>query len=194
MPYRYFLIYKPYGVLSQFTPEAGHPALGSLHDFPSDVYPVGRLDRDSEGALLLTNHKALNHRLLDPKFAHERTYWVQVEGAITDEALQRLENGVRISAKGKTHNTRPAKALRLTDPPVPTRNPPVRYRESVPDCWIALTLTEGKNRQVRKMCAAVGFPCLRLIRVAIGNLELKTLEVGQVTEWQGKDLLPTLGL
>ena len=194
MPHRYYIIYKPFGMLSQFTPEAGHPVLGDLYRFPADVYPVGRLDRDSEGLLLLTNNKAVNHRLLDPAYAHQRTYWVQVEGSITEEALQQLSAGVTIKAKGKTHHTRPAKAVALEQPMVPDREPPVRYRKSVPDSWLALTLSEGKNRQVRKMCAAVGFPCLRLIRVAIGNLELAPLEVGKVTEWQGNKLLPALGL
>ena len=192
---RYFLIYKPFGTLSQFTPEAGHPGLGELHNFPSDVYPVGRLDRDSEGLLFLTNDKRLNHRLLDPKYAHNRTYWAQVEGEATPEALEQLQRGVDIKHKGKVHRTRPAKARLLSPAPtVAERNPPIRFRKSVPDCWIELTLTEGKNRQVRKMCAAVGFPCLRLIRVAIGNLELAPLEVGKVTEWQGNKLLPALGL
>lgn len=194
MSLRYFIIYKPFGMLSQFSPEAGHPVLGDLQEFPSDVYPVGRLDRDSEGALLLTNDKRVNHRLLDPKFAHPRTYWVQVEGSITQEALNTLASGVRINLKGKHHQTRPAIASLLSNPEVPDRDPPVRFRKSVHDCWIELTLTEGKNRQVRKMCAAVGFPCLRLIRVAIGNMQLQPLSTGAVTEWQAKDLMPALGL
>ncbi|MEM6396301.1 MAG: pseudouridine synthase [Bacteroidota bacterium] len=174
----YYLINKPYEMLSQFTKEADHHrVLGELYDFPPDVYPVGRLDRDSEGLLLLTNDKSLNHRLLDPTSGHERSYWVQVEGIPNDTALKQLRSGVDIRINKKVYSTRKAKA-RVMDPPaeVQKRNPPIRYRASVPDSWLELTLTEGKNRQVRRMCAAVGFPVLRLIRHRIEGVKLSDLE------------------
>jgi len=177
----YFIIYKPYQVLSQFSREGEKAVLADYFKVPKDVYPVGRLDYDSEGLLILTNDKSLNHRLLDPKFAHEREYWVQVDGAITVEALQGLDKGVDIKVDGKTHHTRPAKAKLFEEAPgVPERNPPIRFRKSIPAPWISLTLTEGKNRQVRKMTAAVGFPTLRLIRYRIGNLTLGNMQAGDI--------------
>lgn len=172
----YYIIYKPYGMLSQFSREA--PAQVTLADlatsFPKDVYPVGRLDADSEGLLLLTNDKSLNARLLDPAKGHPRTYRVQVEGEPTEEALDVLRRGIRIRIDGKEMVARPARVHRLETPPdLPERVPPVRFRKTVPDCWLEMTLTEGKNRQVRRMCAAAGFPVLRLVRVAIGGLHLE---------------------
>lgn len=172
----YYIIYKPYAMLSQFTREA--PAQRTLADlatdFPKDVYPVGRLDADSEGLLLLTNDKSLNARLLSPDKGHTRTYWAQVEGDPTEEALDALRRGIRIRIDGKDLVTRPARVRRLESPPdLPGRVPPVRFRKTVPDCWLELVLTEGKNRQVRRMCAAAGFPVLRLVRVAIGGLHLQ---------------------
>lgn len=179
----YYLVYKPYGMLSQFTRET--PEQTTLADldfsFSRDVYPVGRLDADSEGLLLLTNDKKLNERLLNPSNAHPRTYWVQVEGLPTAETLERLAAGVTIRIKGKEHHTQPAQARRLPAPPeLPERVPPIRFRQSVPDCWLEITLIEGKNRQVRRMCAAVGFPVLRLVRVSMGNLSLSGLKPGEV--------------
>ncbi|NDE61898.1 MAG: pseudouridine synthase [Cyclobacteriaceae bacterium] len=152
----YFYCYKPFGVLCQFTGE--EPTLASLGSFPKEVYPVGRLDKDSEGLLLLSDDSWLNHQLLNPKFAHQRTYFVQVEGIPTEEALAQLRDGVTIQVEGKPYRTKPA-LVRVLDPapPLPERIPPIRYRASIPDSWIALTLIEGKNRQVRKMTAAVGF-------------------------------------
>ncbi|HEX9956354.1 MAG TPA: pseudouridine synthase, partial [Fibrella sp.] len=151
----HYLIYKPFGMLSQFSPEGDKPTLADLSfAFGRDVYPVGRLDADSEGLLLLTNDKSINHRLLDPRFAHERTYYVQVDGAVTDEALQQLAEGVTITVDGKPHHTYPAIARRIDEPDLPPRNPPIRFRAAIPTSWLALTLTEGKNRQVRKMTAA----------------------------------------
>lgn len=167
----YFLIYKPYGMLSQFSREGDKQTLADLDcTFAKDVYPVGRLDADSEGLLLLTNDKTLNHRLLDPKFRHLRTYYVQVEGDVTDEAIRLLEAGVTIAVDGKSYPTLPAQVTRLAEPNLPPRNPPIRFRASIPTSWLALTLHEGKNRQVRKMTAAVGFPTLRLVRWAIESL------------------------
>ncbi len=180
----HYLIYKPFGMLSQFSKEGDKPTLADLpHVLRRDVYPVGRLDADSEGLLLLTSDKTVNHRLLDPRFAHPRTYYVQVDGAITDEAIQQLVDGVTITIDGKPHNTLPAQAQRLPDEPdLPARNPPVRFRANIPTSWIALTLTEGKNRQVRKMTAAVGFPTLRLVRWSIGHLTAAGMRPGEVRE------------
>ncbi len=181
---RYFLLYKPYGVLSQFTREhPSHRVLGDLYDFPKTVYPVGRLDKDSEGLLIITNDKNLNHRLLDPKHAHERTYLVQVEGVPSDQALHQLRKGVDIRIKKRVYRTRPARAdLQTAEPALPERDPPVRFRKTVPDSWLSLTLTEGKNRQVRRMCAAVGYPVLRLVRVQIELLKLGPMAPGAVRE------------
>jgi 23S rRNA pseudouridine2457 synthase len=172
--------HKPYGVLSQFTPD--QPGQRTLADygFPKDVFPIGRLDQDSEGLLLLGNEREAVSRLLDPVQGHPRTYQIQVEGVPTPIAISRLAAG-GIDLKG--HLTRPCKA-RLLDPQpeFPPRDPPVRFRKTVPDTWIELTLTEGKNRQVRRMTAAVGFPTLRLIRVAIGKFPLAPLPAGQWIE------------
>lgn len=192
----YFLIHKPYDMLTQFTRELPqHRVLGDLYDFPPTVYPVGRLDRDSEGLLLLTDDKKLHTKLLNPKWGHERTYWVQVEGLPTDEALARLRNGVAIRAKGKNWQTRPAKVRKIQQPViVEERNPPIRVRKTVPDSWLELTLTEGKNRQVRRMCAAVGFPVLRLIRSAICEVSLEQLKGKPVRQVAANWLLPKLHL
>lgn len=193
--FRYFIIYKPYGYLSQFTKEIPeHLCLGDLFPFPSDVYPVGRLDRDSEGLLLLTNDKKLNARLLNPKHAHQRRYWVQVEGIPTKEAIHRLETGVRIKINKKEYHTRPAKAKVIAAPPLPERDPPVRFRKSIPTTWLELQLIEGKNRQVRRMCAKVGFPVLRLVRFSIENLQLPKLEIGLVQKMAQKELFNKLKL
>ncbi len=169
--------HKPYGVLSQFTPEAGS-AWRTLagFGFPKAVYPIGRLDADSEGLLLLSDEAALNARLLRPEHAHAREYWTQVERVPSDDALQTLERGVVVQG----YRTLPCRARRLDPPPdVPPRDPPIRVRKNVPDCWVALELTEGKNRQVRRMTAAVGHPTLRLIRVRVGVLGLGDLRAGQ---------------
>ncbi|WEK36634.1 MAG: pseudouridine synthase [Candidatus Pseudobacter hemicellulosilyticus] len=180
---RYFIIYKPFEVLSQFSPEAGKQTLKDHFKVPPDVYPVGRLDFDSEGLLLLTNDKQINHRLLNPSFAHEREYLVQVDGAITAEAIRQLETGVTISVDGKPWPTRPGKVILYEQAPVvPERYPPVRYRKLIPTSWISLALTEGKNRQVRKMTARTGFPTLRLIRIRIGQLTLADMQPGEMME------------
>ena len=160
---------KPFGVLSQFTPD--HPGQRTLSEFslPPNVYPLGRLDRDSEGLLLLSDEPGLNTKLLDPKNAHARTYWAQVEGEVTESALQQLCAGVVIEGR----KTLPAKAKQIS-PNIPPRDPPIRVRQNIPTSWIELTLHEGRNRQVRKMTASVGFPTLRLLRVAIGHFHLPT--------------------
>ncbi|GAA4396266.1 pseudouridine synthase [Nibrella viscosa] len=182
-PYCYFLIYKPYLTLSQFSKEGDKPTLADL-DFPfeKDIYPVGRLDSDSEGLLLLTNDKQLNHRLLNPKFRHQRTYYVQVDGQITDEAIRQLSQGVTITVDGKPYTTLPAQVRVIPEPGLPERNPPIRYRANIPTTWVSITLQEGKNRQVRKMTAAVGFPTLRLVRWAIEKLTAAGMQPGEVRE------------
>ena len=174
---QYILFYKPYGVLCQFTDDSAspRPTLKEYIDIP-EVYSVGRLDFDSEGLLLLTNDGQLKHRLIDPQFEHSRTYWVQVERIPTEEALQKLRDGIILQG----YRTKPAIANLLeTEPDLPERQPPIRFRASIPTAWLELKLTEGKNRQVRKMTAAVGFPTLRLVRVAIAHLRLVDLHVGQ---------------
>ncbi|RJP70094.1 MAG: pseudouridine synthase [Ignavibacteriales bacterium] len=176
---KYYLAYKPYGMLTQFTDEQGRKTLADLFPFPKDVYPVGRLDMDSEGLVLLTNDKKLNHMLLNPKFAHEREYLVQVEGVPSKEAIKKLCDGVLIENK----LTLPAK-VKLVDPPknIPERTPPIRERKNIPTSWLSISLIEGRNRQVRKMTASVGYPTLRLIRIRIENQLLKDLKPGEVRE------------
>lgn len=191
---RYFLIYKPFGVQSQFRPSEGQIGLGSLYDFPEDVYPVGRLDADSEGLLLLTNDTYINKQLLDPANKHWRTYFVQVEGTITTEAIEQLKKGVSISIDGKKHFSGPARAGIIDTPELPSRIPPIRFRKSVPDSWLELSLTEGKNRQVRKMTAVVGFPTLRLVRVKIENLTMEEPISGKVTELEKSEVYKKLNL
>ena len=172
--------HKPFDVLSQFTQE--HPSHRTLAEFgfPAHVYPIGRLDRDSEGLILLSDEARWTDRLLNPRREHPRAYHSQVEGVISDEALAQLRRGVRL----KEFTTLPAKAARLdTDPAHAPRIPPIRHRASIPTSWVELELTEGKNRQVRRMTAAVGFPTLRLIRVRIGGLTLDHLEL-KPGEWR----------
>jgi 23S rRNA pseudouridine2457 synthase len=172
---------KPYGVICQFSPEGDKPTLKDYINTP-DVYPAGRLDTDSEGLLLLTNDGRLQARITEPKNKLPKTYWAQVEGKVTDAALEILRSGVDL----KDFVALPASAKPIADPQVWPRNPPIRYRAAIPTSWIELTISEGKNRQVRRMTAAVGFPTLRLIRVSIGNISLisneKVLMPGELTE------------
>ena len=177
---QYFIFNKPYQVLSQFSAEGDKKTLADFFSrISKNIYPVGRLDHDSEGLLLLTDDKTLTHQLLDPSFAHPRTYWVQVEGTITDAAIQQLQQGVTISIDGKKYHTKKAVAKILSPAPVVAdRDPPVRFRKNIPTSWLSLTLTEGKNRQVRRMTAAVGYPTLRLIRYAIGKVTLDGIALG----------------
>ena len=163
---------KPYGVLSQFTPDGSPNRTLAEFAIPSGLYPIGRLDADSEGLLLLSDEAELNEKLLLPRHAHEREYWAQVEGVPTQDALRRLESGIVIRGR----KTLPCAAWLLNpQPDVPPRNPPIRIRKIVPTCWIGLELIEGKNRQVRRMTAAIGHPTLRLIRVRIGRFDLHDL-------------------
>ncbi|WCL81542.1 pseudouridine synthase [Saprospira sp. CCB-QB6] len=174
MDHYYYIIYKPYRMLSQFTQEQpNHITLAHLDlAFPKDVYPVGRLDADSEGLLLLSNDNGLKTRLLNPKNSHWRYYWVQVEGQPQEEDLEKLRAGglsIKLPSK-KRYACLPAKAELLAQPPIlPERDPPVRFRANIPTSWLRLGLKEGKNRQVRKMTAAIGFPTLRLVRQQIGQ-------------------------
>ena len=189
----YFKIYKPYQVLSQFSAEEGKKTLSDFFDIPKDVYPVGRLDYDSEGLLLLTNDKQLNHRLLHPKFFHRRSYWVQVDGAINDEAIHQLAIGVDITLDGKIYHTKKAIAKFFeTDPIVPERIPSIRFRKEIPAPWIELILTEGKNRQVRKMTSKVGFPTLRLIRNRIEDIHLDNMQPGEISSLSEKEIYQKL--
>ena len=177
-------------MLSQFTREGNNLALSDLNfEFPKDIYPVGRLDADSEGLLILTNDNFLKTKLLDPKNKHFRTYFVQVDGQISEEAIQKMARGVEISVNGKTYKTLPCKVAIISDPHFAERIPPIRYRANIPTSWISVSLHEGKNRQVRKMTASVGFPTLRLVRVAIENLHLGDLALGECKEISKKELL-----
>jgi 23S rRNA pseudouridine2457 synthase len=167
---------KPFGVLSQFTGDGSRNRALAEFQFPKNVYPIGRLDADSEGLLLLSDETAWNERLLHPRHAHEREYWAQVEKIPATESLKQL--GLGISIQGR--KTLPCRAWLLEpQPEILPRVPPIRFRKSVPDCWIGLELIEGKNRQVRRMTAAIGHPTLRLVRVRIGGLKLGNLAVGK---------------
>lgn len=166
---------KPYGVLSQFTSDGSPNRTLADFGFPKDVYPIGRLDADSEGLLLLSDEAALNERLLHPRRGHGRIYWAQVERIPTPDALARLTRGVVVQGR----KTLPCRAWLLDpQPAMPPRVPPIRFRKNVPDCWIGLELTEGKNRQVRRMTAAVGHATLRLVRVQMGGFALGDLAAG----------------
>ena len=181
---RLILFNKPYGVLSQFTPEGRWRGLQDFIVLPG-VYVAGRLDADSEGLLLLTDEAGLNERLLHPRHGHSREYWVQIERIPTDKTLAELTAGLRLG----DHDTLPCRATRLDPAPeIPHRDPPIRVRKTVPDCWLSLELTEGKNRQVRRMTAAVGHPTLRLLRVRIGELTLPDLSL---TPGQWRELTAT---
>ncbi|WP_353205102.1 pseudouridine synthase [Sphingomonas sp.] len=177
---RLILFNKPYGVLSQFTDAGSDTARATLSDYVRvpGVYPAGRLDRDSEGLLLLTDDGRLQARIADPRFKLPKTYWVQVEGEPDDASLAALRNGVVL----KDGMTRPAEVARIDPPELWPRDPPVRFRKSVPDCWLQLTIREGRNRQVRRMTAAVGLPTLRLVRWRVGEWTLERVPVGDWRE------------
>ena len=179
--YQYYRFYKPYGYLSQFTDEGNKQGLKHLLNVDADVYAVGRLDSDSEGLLLLTNDKRVNQLLLNPRHSHTRSYLVQVDGAIDDKAIMLMEMPMQLRIKKKTHVTLPAKAEKLnTAPDLPERDPPVRFRANIPTSWIRLVIREGKNRQVRKMTAHVGFPTLRLVRESIEQIDLGGMKPGDI--------------
>ena len=189
------LLNKPFQVLSQYSEHEGKITLAEYIKQP-DVYPAGRLDYDSEGLLLLTGNGPLQHRLTDPKHKLPKTYWAQVEGEISEQALQALRKGVEL----KDGVTRPAKAKKIDPPQIWDRNPPIRYRANIPTSWLELTISEGRNRQVRRMTAAVGYPTLRLIRQSIGPWSIDSLQPGEsriettsvVTSAPGPSRRPTL--
>jgi 23S rRNA pseudouridine2457 synthase len=180
--------HKPFGVISQFTPNGSNRPTLAGFGFPPAVYPIGRLDADSEGLLLLSDEARWNVQILDPERGHEREYWVQVEGLPAEDQLGRLETGILMQGR----RTLPCRVRRLDPAPaIWPRDPPIRYRKTVPDCWLSMVLMEGKNRQVRRMTAAVGHPTLRLIRVRIGRLwlgdlrpgEWRRVDAGKISDW-----------
>ena len=192
-------MHKPYGMISQFSPEGDYLTIADTgFPFPKDAYPVGRLDTDSEGLLLITNDKSVNHRLLDPGFRHRRTYLAQVDGTFTNEAKHKLEQGPVINVNGKPYKAHSCHVTLISSPEesgeVGPRHPPIRFRKSIPTSWIQIELSEGKNRQVRKMTAASGFPTLRLVRTAIEKLTLGKLLPGEVKEYERQQFYSLLNL
>ncbi|GAB3203830.1 23S rRNA pseudouridine2457 synthase [Pontibacter aydingkolensis] len=187
---KYYIINKPYEVLTQFTDEAGRATLKDYVPVPN-IYPVGRLDYDSEGMVLLTDDKTLQHRLSDPQFKVEKTYWVQVEGIPSDDALTKLRLGVLV----KGTKTSPAKVQLLDDEPeIWERSTPIRFRKNIPTSWVEIKISQGMNRQVRRMTAAVGYPTLRLIRPAIGPLTLGSLQPGEYRELMPEEITQLKGI
>lgn len=187
---KYFVIYKPKGCLSQFSNEHGKKALGDFFDLPNDVYPVGRLDEDSEGLLILTNDKSVNAPLLDPTNGHWRTYWVQLSGQVNKQAIKALEEGVEIAVKSGLHKTLPAKVKKANPP----KNIPSLEVSEKSTSWLRISLQEGKYRQVRKMTAKVGFPTLRLVRTHIEDLEFGNLKPGEFLQLNKKQLFTRVKL
>ena len=182
---KYIVFNKPFGVLSQFTQEVPGQRTLAEFSFPKGVYAAGRLDKDSEGLLVLTDDGQFNKKLTRPQFEKNKVYWVQVEGAPSDSDFKEFRSGLLI----KDYKTLPAKVRILKDFEFPPRNPPIRERKNIPTTWIEVTIHEGKNRQVRKMCAAIGFPCLRLIRAEVGHYKLGDLPIGQWREVSPKEIL-----
>lgn len=193
---RYFVFNKPYDVLSQFTREAGHQSIADFFILDlKDVYPIGRLDKDSEGMLLLTNDKTLNSILLSPKASKTKTYLAQVEGKVDKAALKKLSEGVKITIDKKEYTTLPARVKIVEQPRhLWERTPPVRYRKEIPTTWVEIEIQEGKNRQIRRMFASVGFPVLRLIRTAIEDLVLDRILPGDVQEIDKQDFFRKLNI
>jgi len=190
MKHRHYIIHKPYGYLSQFIYELKRKKklLGELYDFPVGTMAIGRLDEDSEGLLLLTTDGMMSELVRSKKVSKE--YYVQVDGIITQEAVDQLKLGVEIGFNGKKYTTRKCEASLLETPDFPARTQKIRDDRHGPTSWISITLNEGKFRQVRKMTAAVGFPTLRLIRIRIGNIQLNDLKSGEVREIENFDLNP----
>lgn len=182
--YKYIAFYKPYGVLTQFTGEQGDKTLADFN-FPPNVYAAGRLDKDSEGLLILTDDGVFNQKLTHPKNHKEKTYLVQIENIPTKDSLDKLAKGVKI----KDYLTKPCKVKLVLDPYFAPRNPPIRERKNIPTSWLELKISEGKNRQVRRMTAAIGHPTLRLIRTQIGKLKLSELKPGEWKTVEKKQIL-----
>jgi len=190
---RYFIVYKPYQTLSQFSSALNKKTLADYFSVPKNVYPVGRLDEDSEGLMILTNDKKLNHHLLNPENEHDREYWVQVEGEITNDAVMQMQQGLQLNIKNKTSQTKTSIVTIFNkDPEVRDRIPPIRYRANIATSWIKIILKEGKNRQIRKMTAKVGFPTLRLMRVRIVDIELKNMKPATMIELSQKSIYKKL--
>ncbi|RFC54954.1 pseudouridine synthase [Brumimicrobium aurantiacum] len=187
----YFAIFKPFDMLSQFTGDENASLLGDLYNFPKDVYSIGRLDKTSEGLLLLTNDNEFKNKVLDPKNKLTKTYYVQVDHDITPAACKALSEGkIKIKHNGKQHQVATAKCQKINEPDLPERSVPIRFRKEIPTSWISLTLKEGKNRQVRKMTAAVGFPTLRLVRYSVGNFTIDNMKPGDVVEIHPNEVIP----
>ncbi|MBX3042358.1 MAG: pseudouridine synthase [Candidatus Kapabacteria bacterium] len=192
--FKYYIFNKPYKVLCQFSTEGKKITLKEYFPDDDEIYSVGRLDFDSEGLLILTNDNQLIHKLTAHENQHERTYLVQVEGNISKDALLLLTNGIDINLKNTLYRTKPCMVKKLNQAPeIPERYPPVRYRANIPTSFIEITLKEGKNRQVRKMLAKVGFPVLRLLRTSIGNLHLGSLKCGEYTKLSRKFIYDKIG-
>lgn len=183
--YKYFALHKPYGYLSQFTDKLNRKTLSHLKNIPKEVYPIGRLDMDSEGLLLLSNDKMLVDYLLNPKKSHEKEYLAQIEGSPTEEEIIKFRKGLIIENK----RTLPAQIEIINSPNLPDRIPPIRKRTSILVCWVKIVITEGRNRQVRKMTAAIGHPTLRLIRIRIKNIKLGNLKQGEIRELTKDEIL-----
>ena len=182
----YIAFFKPYGILSQFTSDKIEETL-SVFNLPKDVYPVGRLDKDSEGLMILSNDGSFIDHVINPKFEKEKTYWVQVENIPSEESMDVLRRG---NIEIQDYKTKPAKVHILDpQPEFPERNPPVRFRKSIPTCWLEIKITEGKNRQVRRMTASINHPTLRLIRMRVGKQHLGTLKPGEWIEIKRSDVL-----
>ncbi len=178
----YYVIYKPFRVLSQFTAQDGKLTLNDLYQLPKDVYSVGRLDYDSEGMLVLTNDNYLKTKVINPKSKCRKTYFAQVEGQVNNESINSLCSGVDININGQIHRTLAADVSIMEEPDLPERIPAIRYRANIPTTWLKITISEGKNRQVRKMTASVGYPTLRLIRYSIEELNIKGFISGEIKE------------
>lgn len=192
--FEYIAIYKPYRILCQFSPVAGKTTLADLFSFPKDVYPVGRLDYESEGLLILTNDNYLKSKLINPQENHKKTYYVQVEGIPTQTDLENLKNDLEINFKGVIHKVRALSAELIEEPQLPNRNPPIRFRRNIPTSWLSITITEGKYHQVRKMTAKIGFPTLRLVRYSIENLNLTSIEINKPIQFSKKQIYRLLNM
>lgn len=181
--FKYYIIYKPFQVLSQFSCDGDKKTLADFFKVEKNIYPIGRLDFDSEGLLILTNDTSLNQKILHPSSHSKKTYWVQVEGVPTEKNIQDLQNGVVINIDSKPYKTKPCNVQVFSEAPqIYERNPPIRERKNIATSWISITISEGKNRQIRKMTAAVGLPTLRLIRYSIETVTIDGLKPQQMIE------------
>lgn len=196
--FKYYIINKPFKVLSQFTSEEGKTCLKDIFTVPKDVYSIGRLDFDSEGLLILTNDNYLKTQLANPKYNAQKIYYVQVENTPTKEDLKKLENGIILNINGKEYKTQKCKINLLSESKfskIEERNPPIRFRKSIPTTWLEIHLNEGKNRQIRKMTATIGCPTLRIVRFAIGEINLKMIEKeSNIKEFNRSEIYQIIGI